>query len=356
MVDARRLTLVGSADGLKAPHLPMGELEAVQLCADHWGHSGAATRLATEKDDSFVIETGTAKYVLKVTNPAEDPQEVDLEIRLMQHVAQAGTVRLPHLFPDRTGELLVTVDDAVGQHRQARLMSFIAGTPLDSTDSSPAERAAIGRVLGALRHTTSTFTHPAQDRVVAWDVQHLLDLRPLLDAIEDRAQRDLLEAGLERFERTTAVLPSLRRQVLHNDFNRSNLVVDHDDPNFVRGVLDFADSVHTAIAIDVATALLNQLPRQGLTDDADALADGRDLLGGYLEVAELTDTELATIPFLVMGRVITRGLISLYRAALVPTNATYVLRNTEQGWAQLRWFDAHSDDYLADTLHRREST
>jgi hydroxylysine kinase len=187
-------------------------------------------------------------------------------------------------------------------------------------------------------------------------VQHLLGLRPLLDAVDDRAQREVLEAGLERFERTTALLPTLRRQVLHNDFNRSNLIVDHADPQFVRGVLDFADAVRTAIAIDVATALLNQLPRHGLTDDADAFADGRDLLGGYLDVAELTDTEIATIPFLVMGRVITRALISLYRAALMPGNATYVLRNTQQGWAQLRWFNAHSDDYLADTLHRTEST
>jgi Ser/Thr protein kinase RdoA (MazF antagonist) len=334
----------------------MREDEALQLCAEHWELSGTADRLATEKDDTFVIDTGAAKYVLKVTNPAEDPQEVDLEVRLMRHVAAAGTVRLPQLFADRNGELLVSIDDAVGQHRQARLMSFIAGTPLDSTESSPGERAAIGRTLGELRLATSTFAHPAQDRIVAWDVQHLLGLRPLLDAVDDPAQREVLEAGLERFERTTAVLPTLRRQVLHNDFNRSNLIVDHTDPQFVRGVLDFADAVHTAIAIDVATALLNQLPRHGLTDDADAFADGRDLLGGYLDVAELTDTEVTTIPFLVMGRVITRALISLYRAALMPGNATYVLRNTQQGWAQLLWFQAHSDDYLADTLHRTEST
>ena len=344
----RRLDLGGS---LNAPHVVMGEVEATSVCADQWGRPGTATRLATEKDDSFVIDTGTTKYVLKVSNPAEDPHEVDFEVQLMQHVAESNDVPLPRLFPNRDGQLLVTIDDDAGQHRQARLMSFIPGTPLDATDSSPTERAAVGRTLGALRHATSTFSHPAQDRVVAWDVQHLLDLRPLLEAVDDAAQRDVLEKGLERFEATAAALPMLRRQVLHNDFNRSNLIVDHADPDFVRGVLDFADSVYTAIAVDVATALLNQLPRQGLTEQADAFAEGRDLLIGYLEVAELTEAELQTIPFLVMGRVITRALISLYRAALVPANATYVLRNTAQGWAQLRWFDAHSDDYLAETLN-----
>ena len=34
-----------------------------------------------------------------------------------------------------------------------------------------------------------------------------------------------------------------------------------------------------------------------------------------------------------MGRVVARALITLYRAAEMPHNSTYILRNTEQGWA-----------------------
>jgi hydroxylysine kinase len=122
------------------------------------------------------------------------------------------------------------------------------------------------------------------------------------------------------------IVPTLRRQVLHNDFSTSNIIVDHA-ACFVQGIIDFGGAVHTAVAIDVSTALLNQLPRQVPPDpSADLLAEGRDVLRGYLSVADLTGAELATIPYLVLGRVIAHALISSYRAALLPSNATYVLR------------------------------
>jgi Ser/Thr protein kinase RdoA (MazF antagonist) len=79
-------------------------------------------------------------------------------------------------------------------------------------------------------------------------------------------------------------------------------------------------------------------------------ADARDLLRGYLSVADLTPAELAAIPYLVMGRVIARAIITMHRAAAMPSNARYILRNTEPGWAQLRWFLAQSDTYLENLL------
>jgi Ser/Thr protein kinase RdoA (MazF antagonist) len=345
--------LLVSAAGLSAAHTRMRADEAERLVARYWGLSGHATRLATEKDDTFAVRADDHHaYILKVTNPAEDPREVDLEIQLMRHVARAGPlVPVPQLFDALDGQLLIALEDAAGQLRQARLMSLIAGTPLDSTSSSPAEREAVGRTLGRLRHLTCTFSHPAQHRVLAWDVQHLPRLRPLLETIADPGHRDLLEAGLDRFDSIVGIVPTLRRQVLHNDFSKSNIIVDHAAASFVQGIIDFGDAVHTAVAIDVATALLNQLPRQAPPDpDADLFADGRDLLRGYLSVADLTGTELATIPYLVLGRVIARALITSYRAALLPSNAAYVLRNTAPGWGQLRWFRDQSDDRLIALL------
>lgn len=344
---------LGSAGGLTVAHVPMSEAEAERVLASGWGLRGECARLATEKDDTFLVDAvGRGRYVLKVSNPAEDPAELDFEVQLLGHVARSGAaVSVPKVFPARDGTLLIGLQDAAGQARHARLMSFVAGTPLDSTASSARERADVGRALGRLRHATETFTHPAQHRVLAWDVQHLPTLRPLLDSVTDPMQRDLLEAGLARFDRVAPVIATLRHCVLHNDFSKSNIIVDHDAARFVQGIIDFGDAVDTAVAIDVATALLNQLPRQ-LPEhgSVDLFADGRDLLRGYLSVAELTDPELAVIPYLVMGRVVARALITLYRAATIPANSAYILRNTDQGWAQLRWFLAQRDDQLTALL------
>lgn len=344
--------LLVSAAGLSAAHTPMSEDEAERVVMRHWGLRGRATRLATEKDDTFAVRADRRACILKVSNPAEDPQEIDLEIQLMRHVARAGSlVPVPQLFDALYGQTLIAFEDAAGQPRLARLMSFIAGTPLDSTRSSPAEREAVGRTLARLRHLTSTFSHPRQHRLLAWDVQHLPHLRPLLETIADPEHRDLLQAGLARFDSIAGIVPTLRRQVLHNDFSKSNIIVDHAAARFVRGVIDFGDAVHTAVAIDVATALLNQLPRQVPPDpDIDLFADGRDMLRGYLSVADLTGTELATIPYLVLGRVIARALITSYRAALLPSNATYILRNTPPGWGQLRWFCDQPDERLTTIM------
>jgi Ser/Thr protein kinase RdoA (MazF antagonist) len=345
--------LIGSTAGLWGGHARMGGQEAVRVAELHWGLPGRATRVDTEKDDTFIIESGgPGRHVLKVTNPAEDIAEVDFEVQLLRHAGESSTlVPVQRLFPDRAGQVLVPLVDDAGQQRHARLMSYMEGTPLDSTDASPAERAQVGEALGNLRHSTATFTHPAQYRVLAWDVQHLPGLRPLLAVVADPAQRDLLEAGLARYDLVAPVLPSLRRQVLHNDFSKSNIIVCRGSARFVQGIIDFGDAVHTAVAIDVATALLNQLPRSVPDSlDVDLFADARDLLRGYLSVADLTPAELAAIPYLVMGRVIARAIITTHRAVAMPSNARYILRNTEPGWAQLRWFLAQSDTYLESLL------
>jgi Ser/Thr protein kinase RdoA (MazF antagonist) len=178
---------------------------------------------------------------------------------------------------------------------------------------------------------------------VAWDVQHLPALRPLLASIPDPGRRDQLARGLDRFALIEDQVAGLRRQVLHNDFNQSNLLADPDRPGGLTGIIDFGDATRTAIAIDVATALLNHLPREGGPVLAgDIFEDGRDVLRGYLSRADLTPVELRLIPHLVMARVVARALISTRRAAQFPDNAAYLLRNTEPGWAQLDWFLDHS--------------
>lgn len=311
---------------LEADHVVMPDAEAVAVARRLWGLDvDAAERLATEQDDTFRLDD---RFILKVSNPAQGFDEVDLECRAMVHAGERG-VPVPRLLGGPEA-----IRDAAGQDRVARVMELLAGTPLDSTGSTAVERERVGETLAALRLALADFSHPAQGRRCAWDLAHLPDLAPLLDVVPDRD--GLLRAGFERYLREVAPhVPGLRHQVLHNDFSKSNLLVDHASETFVTGVIDFGDTVHTAIAIDVSTALLNQLPREPVDD---LLADGGDVLRGYLRVADLEPVELELLPGLVMGRVIARALITLHRAEKMPHNRTYILRNTEPGWAQLAWF------------------
>ncbi len=340
-----------SVPALAVAHRAMPAAEAEQLIRDRYGLDTTATRLATEKDDTFRL-TGAdgRRWILKAAHPAEPTGEIDFQTALLAHVARADpAVPVPRVLPDQQGQRWAVVTDGAGQRRVVRLMTYCAGAPLDRIPSTPAQRRATGELLARLRQATAGFAHPTDSPVVAWDVQHLPRLRPLLASIGDPGRRAQLARGLDRFALIEEQVAALRRQVLHNDFNKSNLLADPARPDVITGIIDFGDATRTAIAIDVATALLNQLPRDGVLT-GDIFADGRDVLDGYRSRADLTPGELRLIPPLVMARVVARALISTHRAAQFPANAAYLLRNTEPGWAQLDWFLEHSVPEVTEWL------
>ncbi|MDB5620857.1 phosphotransferase [Tardiphaga sp.] len=332
--------------GLAAAYVVMPEAEAVELARNAFGIEGRATRFATEKDDTFRITPASgARFILKVANPVEDVPEIDLQLRILQHLAAtAPDLPVPRVVDNARGEHLFAYQDRAGQPRQVRMMSYLEGKPLSEVPSTLVGRQEIGRLLARLRLALADFSHPADSRVLPWDIKHLLSLQSLLGGITEPARRRQVEAGLARFASIEGRLAGSRMQVLHNDFSSSNIVVDPLLPGFVSGVIDFGDAVRTSIAIDVSTALLSQLPRQGGDDFFD---HGRDLLGGYLGVADLTAEELSLIPHLVMGRIVARVLLSISLANSVPENSTYLLRNTEQSWSQLNWFLNRSMDEVS---------
>jgi len=335
--------------GLAASYVNMAEAEAADLARSRFGIEGRATRLATEKDDTFRISPAAGpRFILKVSNPLENIPEVDLQVALLDHVAaRAPELPVPRVIGNDAGERHFAHRDRAGQLRQVRMMSYLEGEPLSEVPSSAPGREQIGRLLAQLRLATADFAHPADDRMVAWDVKHLMKLEGLLGAIDDPVRRRQLETALARFADLEGRLMKLRMQVLHNDFTRSNIVVDAALPGFVSGIIDFGDAVRTMIAIDVSTALVNQLPPR--SQDG-FFADSGDLLRGYLSVADLTAEELALIPHLVMARLVARALLSISMAKMVPGNSTYLLRNTEQGWSQLDWFLGRSADAVSGEL------
>ena len=344
-----RTHLVAQEGGLSGAYIPMAEERANLILKENYGISATLKRFETEKDDTFRVTTAMGqKYVLKVANPEESLEEIDFQHSILSYVkSRDPTVPIPHAINCAAGPDIFHITDIDGSLRYVRMLSYLDGVPLDKTHSNPHERFQIGKVLARLRHATEGFSHIAENRYCAWDVQHLLTLEHLLEEVDDPTHQMALSQGLKRFCQVADKLKKCRKQVLHNDFSKSNIVVDHHSADFVTGIIDFGDAVKTAIAIDVATALLNQLPE---TPNEDLFYRAHDVIEGYLSIAELTDDELSLIPHLVMGRIITRALLTLWRAKLFPGNERYIMRNTEQGWHQLNWFLARSSEQVSDIL------
>jgi len=337
--------------GLDTPKRAIAPEEALALLLQEYGIVGTAKPLATEKDDTFSVRADKASYVLKISNPGENTTEIDLQSAVLEHL-QSNFVNIP------TPRLIKTLSGAshtwhvAGGRRHVRLLSFIDGIPLSEVGSSAEQRQAVGRCLATLRLALASFSHPASNRVLPWDVRYVCKLEPLLATVHDADERGMLERAMARLADLESRVLHLRTQVLHNDFSKSNVLVDPADLTRVAGVIDFGDVGTTAVAIDVSTALLNQLPSRY---EEDMFAAPRDVLRGYLSLAGLTDEELEMIPHLVMGRVVARALLTNWRAKQFPDNATYILRNTGQGWQQLTWFLDRTVDCISATFSSRGS-
>src|SRR6185295_3593495 len=96
--------------------------------------------------------------------------------------------------------------------------------------------------------TLKSFEHSACRRDLLWDLRQLPCLAPLLQELSDLAATDFLTDFVARFASAVAPrLASVRRQFVHNDFNARNIIVDASDESRVTGIIDFGDSVHTAL-------------------------------------------------------------------------------------------------------------
>ena len=170
------------AGDLSADFEAMSVDEAVEAAEQHFGIVASAQRFATEKDDTFRLDAADGKrYVLKVANPSEDRMELEFQVELLRHAERADpSLPTPRVRSGVRGQQLFKISTRAGVDRYARLMSFMAGTPLDRTSSSGRQRELIGEMLARLRLATATFSHPGDSRWIAWDVTHLLSLRDLL--------------------------------------------------------------------------------------------------------------------------------------------------------------------------------
>jgi Ser/Thr protein kinase RdoA (MazF antagonist) len=160
-------------------------------------------------------------------------------------------------------------------------------------------------------------------RVLAWDLQQLGTLRPLLTHVADPAARELVAAELDAYDdHVGAALRAGRQQVVHNDVNTDNVVVDPSDPSFVTGILDFGDAVHGSVVADLAVAMSYAAGAAG----EDPWSAAYDVARGFRSVRELTGDEVALLPALVRARFAQRLLLNSWLAETDPANAHYTGR------------------------------
>jgi len=316
---------------------------AAGLCRSAWGIDGRLTPLASERDRIFRVESADGRrLILKFTNPDETPLATDFQTRGLLHAAARDPgLPIPRLVPDREGRVAFRPDTwPFDRPPTARLMTWLDGDLVAHSARSPAQARALGRTLAQLGQALADFDHPGADHYLIWDLVHTSDHRPRLAAVADPAGRALVEAAIDRFDRTTApALAAVRRQVLHADLTPYNALVDPAAPDRVTGIIDFGDLVRTALVCDVAIAACYLM---GDGDDAMALPEA--LAAGFHAVRPLARDEVLLIAPLMEARHAMTVAITEHHAARVPGNRAYITKNTATAWRGLTTFAGRTPD------------
>lgn len=338
--------LLVEESGLASSPEPIASTSVSLLLDQHFHLGGQLERLATEKDDTFILRAESTGYLVKVSPPSEAEAVVALQtgvMRFLEDTAPELPIQRVLLTPGGDDNVIITDDD--GAIRVLRVFNFVEGAALARTSPDATQLAKAGEVLGRIDVALKEFQHPAAQRGLIWDVQHFHHLTGLLEHTADAGHRQLAREVFRLFDE--AIVPrlnDLERQVIHGDYSPHNVVVDPQSDDFVAGVIDFGDAVHSAVIIDPAVCMANLLGREPSQPWRDACA----FMVGYERARPIKDSELPLLPVAALARLTLRALITNWRAVLVPERRDYLLDHARDDWVNVeRALAVPLDDVIA---------
>jgi 4-aminobutyrate aminotransferase-like enzyme/Ser/Thr protein kinase RdoA (MazF antagonist) len=312
-------------DVLATPAPVMRTDRVASLVEDVWGlRVDTVRQLSSERDANILLD---GRYVLKVSNPAEDPSVIDMENAAMSHAARvAADLPLPSVIPAASGASVAGVIDDLGAACLARLFTVVPGSPAEGRSVTTELAGQVGALGARTSLALQGLFHRAGGRVLDWDVRrthHLLgepDVLDRLGALGPRVARVLprLAAAAD----ATAALPA---GLNHADLTLTNILTGTaPGAPAITGLIDFGDMHHTAHVCDLAvtlTSVVRNTARQQLAGTWD-LAGA--VLTGYQRHRPLTPQEADVLGDLIIGRLALTLVISQRRSAAHEDNQAYI--------------------------------
>ncbi|MFF8847998.1 phosphotransferase [Streptomyces sp. NPDC015127] len=319
---------------------------------EHYRLTGRLGRLATEKDDTFQLSTDSSNWLVKISPPDEATVVVALQTAAMRHL-EANAPHLPvqrvKLTADGDDHVTIRLND--GRTRILRVFDFVEGQVLADTNPDTEQLSKAGEMLGLIDMALRPFTHPADRRGLAWDIRHFHQMTELVEHTPSPEHRQLAQSVFRLFdENVVPRLSDLETQVIHGDFSPYNIVVDPEkSDHFVTGVIDFGDTVRTAVIFDPAVPMANLLGRTPDHPWRDACA----FAAGYQRKRPIQASELPLLPVAALARLTLRALITNWRAEHAPDRREYLLQHAKDDWINIeRSLTVSLDDVVA---HLREA-
>jgi hydroxylysine kinase len=331
---------------LGSSHEPIDVVALNSLLERNYHLTGRLQPLRTEKDDTFRLRTDVTDYLVKVSPPDEAEAVVRLQtaaMRFLEGAAAELPVQRVRLTVEGSDDVIVESD---GSPRVLRVFHFVEGAVWAHRNPDSRQLAKVGEILGRVDVALEGFAHPADRRGLVWDLRHFHDLTGLVEYTPDADHRRLARRVFRLFE--GAIVPrlgELETQVIHGDYSPYNVVVDEESEDYVTGVIDFGDTLRSAVIFDPAVAMANLLGRT----PGQPWRDARAFVAGYERARPIKDQERPLLPIAALARLTLRALITNWRAERVPERRDYLLAHAKDDWVNVeRSLAVPLADVLAD--------
>ncbi len=323
---------------------------AAALARRLYGIEATAKLLTSERDQNFrmIAESGES-WLLKVSNPSEPDDIIELQTAALDHITRhSPTSPVPRVIRTLGGEDGFDLTLGDGRRSRVRLLTYLEGEPVRGTPRTRAQRIGMGTALAELDLALAGFDHPAASHDLLWNIARAERLAHLIDEVAEGERAALLRLFMDRFrDEVMPRLPSLRAQVIHNDYHLFNVLVGKNECR-VTGIIDFGDMIHAPLVDEVATAAAYQL--RGTDDPLGAVAE---FVAAYHSVLPLTAAEQELVADLMATRHLITALITEWRVRRYPENRTYILRHNPEAWDALSLMADMPRDALRDRLLSR---
>lgn len=236
---------------------PFSAVDARDILAARYGITVAsAGELPSELDRNFrLVSDQGEQYVLKIAHASVSNQVLDLQNAALQHLA--GLCLFPKIISSCDGTDVIDLRAGDGRLYQARLLSYIDGSPLSEfRPHSQALLDDIGTKLGTLSAAMQSFDHDERREYYRWNILNLPAVSRYGRDLPG-PKRDILDAFLSLYrEEVTPLLADLPTSFVYNDANDSNILVraNHDEAS-VAGFIDLGDMAYSPTVTDLAVAL-----------------------------------------------------------------------------------------------------
>ena len=293
-----------------------------QILLDHYKLTNCGLNpMAGYVSENYKVTSDQGIFVLKVYE--------DSSITREEILAENELIgRLTHLSKSQVSQPVANNHDSaitIHDNKIYRLLSFVEGRFLADATHTPELFESLGSFMADIDLSLMDFRNAGiERRRLEWDLQHLNLVKRLADHIQEPSQKKLVKHFFIQWELNVyPKISALRQSVIHNDGNDWNILT-HD--NEVTGIIDFGDSVYTALINELAITIA-----YGVFGKEEPLKWACKIISGYHKKLPIEKEELNLLYYLIAGRLITSVCKSAQEKLSQP-DSEYITISEKPAW------------------------